>query len=146
LPDIDQPAAEMWHALPFGHTVAKVPDAILRHRGFSHSILGLAVFNFLIFLLLRTFPSYWGIDIEPVLVCTVIGYASHLLADSFTVEGIPLLYPWHHKFGIPPKPFEGVRIMTGEWFENLVLFPAINIILIVLIYFNWSNIKIFLLK
>jgi len=76
----------------------------------------------------------------------VISYASHLLADSFTVEGIPILYPWHRNFGIPPKPLEGIRIQTGEWFENLIIFPIINIALIVLVFGNWDNIKTILLK
>ena len=146
LPDIDQPAADLWHTLPFGHTVAQVPDAVLSHRGFSHSILGMAVFGFLIYLLLRMFPDYWGIDTRMVLIITMIGYASHLLADAFTVEGIPVFYPWRRNFGIPPKPFEGIRIATGEWFENLVLFPLVNIALIVVVIINWSNIKTTLLK
>jgi len=146
LPDIDQPVSDIWDSLPFGHTIGKVPGALLRHRHLSHSLLGLIVFNFLIFLILQTFPSYWGIDTTVVLTVMVISYASHLLADSFTVEGIPILYPWHRNFGIPPKPLEGIRIQTGEWFENLIIFPIINIALIVLVFGNWDNIKTILLK
>jgi membrane-bound metal-dependent hydrolase YbcI (DUF457 family) len=146
LPDIDQPAADIWDSLPFGHTIGKAPSVVLKHRQLSHSLLGIIIFNFLIFLVLRMFPSYWGIDIKPVLIATIIGYASHLLADSFTNEGIPILYPWHRNFGIPPKPFEGIRIATGEWFENLVIFPLISVALVVMVVINWSNIKHILLK
>jgi inner membrane protein len=146
LPDIDQPFGDIWDSLPFGHTVAKIPGTILKHRNLSHSLFGAVVFNSLVFLVLRMFPGYWGIDIKPVLIAVVIGYLSHLLADAFTVEGIPILYPWHRNFGIPPKPFEGIRIITGAWFENLVLFPLFNIALILIIIGNWSNIKLILLK
>lgn len=146
LPDIDQPMADIWDSLPFGHTIGKIPGAIIKHRHLSHSLLGLVVFNFLIFLILRTFPSYWGINTTLVLVSTIIAYASHLLADAFTVEGIPILYPWHRNFGLPPKPLDGIRIESGQWFENLVLFPAVTIALVVVIIANWHNIKLVLYK
>jgi hypothetical protein len=63
-----------------------------------------------------------------------------------TVEGIPLFWPWRKKFGIPPKPFDGIRIETGKWFENIVIFPLVDIILIILIYSNWSTIKSLIYK
>jgi membrane-bound metal-dependent hydrolase YbcI (DUF457 family) len=112
----------------------------------THSLLGTAIIGLVLFFIFKRFPSYWGINTLTVLFCTITGYLSHLLADSFTVQGIPLLWPAKWKFGIPPKPFEGARIMTGKWFENLIIFPAINITLILLILTKWSTIKLILFK
>jgi hypothetical protein len=59
-------------------------------------------------------------------------------ADMFTEEGVPLLFPLEYHFGIPPDPFQKVRIKTGRWFENLVVYPVVNIALFFVIwhYFN----------
>jgi len=95
---------------------------------------------------LRLMPGYWGIAIAPVLISSVIAYASHLLADAFTVDGIPFLWPWKRMLGIPPKPFDGIRIITGKWFENLVLFPLVDLLLIVLIAAYWQKIQSLILK
>jgi membrane-bound metal-dependent hydrolase YbcI (DUF457 family) len=82
----------------------------------------------------------------PVLIASSIAFASHLLSDAFTIQGIPILWPWKRNFGIPPKPFHGIRIQTGQWFENLVIFPLINIILLILIYANWQTLKLLVYK
>lgn len=146
LPDIDNAGADIWHTLPFGHTVGRIADPLLQHRNFSHSLAGLAVFGGLFYLVIKHIPNYWGISIEPVLITTLIAYASHLLADSITVEGIPLLWPWQRMLGIPPKPFDGIRIQTGKWFENLVIFTLANIALIILVVSFWQKIKSMIYK
>lgn len=146
LPDIDQPAAEIWHTLPFGHSIGKVVNKFLEHRNFSHSLLGFGLFALIIHLLLDSFPSYWAIDTNLVFLIFIISYGSHLLADMFTVEGIPLFFPYEKFMGLPPRPFEGVRIVTGKWFENLVLFPIVNITLIVFIISFWAKIHKILFK
>jgi membrane-bound metal-dependent hydrolase YbcI (DUF457 family) len=147
LPDLDKASAEIWHSLPIvGHTAGKVVDPFISHRNITHSIIGTALAGFLFYYLLIHFPPYWAIEIQTVFISFIIAYISHLLADSFTVEGIPLLWPVKWMAGIPPKPFEGVRIMTGKWFENLIIFPIINIVLLFLIVSNWSTIKLILFK
>jgi len=148
LPDIDQPASVIWDKIPIaGHVAGKVVEkATFGHRNLTHSLLGFAIIGGLLYWLLSSFPSYWGINIHILYISMMLSYAIHLLADSFTVQGIPLLWPWHRNFGIPPEPLEGIRIETGQWFENLVLFPVLNIALILLIIFNWSDIKMFLFK
>src|SRR6185437_7191357 len=48
-PDIDQPTAPLWRNLPVGHIVGKIVDkAMGGHRFLSHSLLGLAIFAFLV--------------------------------------------------------------------------------------------------
>lgn len=146
MPDADNAGADIWHTLPFGHTVGKITDPFLKHRNISHSLAGIVIYTIIMLVILRLMPFYWGISIIPVLTSSVVAYASHLLADAFTVEGIPFLWPWDRMLGIPPKPFDGIRIQTGEWFENLVIFPAINIALIIFIVSYWQKIKTLILK
>jgi membrane-bound metal-dependent hydrolase YbcI (DUF457 family) len=146
IPDADDASADIWESLPLGHTFGKITDPFLPHRGISHSLVGVALYAVILHYLLCLMPAYWGIYVLPVTISSTVAYASHLLADSFTVEGIPLLWPLKHKFGIPPKPFDGIRIQTGEWFENLIIFPIANIALIVLIIPYWQKIKSLILK
>ena len=143
LPDIDNGAAQIWHSIPFGvgHVAAKIVDPFLEHRNITHSLVGMALIGMGLFYLLGTFPIYWGINSHVVLISALAAYASYLLADSVTVEGIPLFWPIQWMIGIPPKPFDGIRIVTGKWFENLVVFPIVNIALIFLIVNNWQNIQ-----
>lgn len=145
VPDIDQPFSKIWDLIPFaGHTAGKIANTFLEHRNLTHSIIGFVAVGYLIHLLIFSFPNYWGINHTTLFFACLIAYLSHLLADMFTVEGIPLLFPYQAMMGIPPKPFEGIRIQTGKWFENLVIFPAINLILIVLLISDWSKIKLIL--
>lgn len=147
LPDLDQSAAELYDSVPFGHTIGKVTSKVgLGHRNLTHSILGVAIFGFFAFKLIGLFPEYWGIDKNFLFLAFIIAYLSHLIADSITTEGIPLLFPYHKMFGLPPKPLEGIRIMTGQWFENLIIFPLINVALIILIIEKWAIIKTIVLK
>jgi len=146
LPDIDQPAAKLWQDLPFGKTVGKISDPLLSHRNITHSLLGFCLVGIGIYFLTKSFPAYWGINTQVTFICFIISYAMHLVSDMFTDEGIPLLYPWHRRFGIPPKPLHGLRIKTGKWFENLVIFPIINIVTLVLIISSWDKIKQMLFK
>ncbi len=146
LPDIDQPAGKFWHFFPFGHTLGKISDPFLEHRNITHSILGAAIVSVGLTYIFKGFPSYWGIDTHVVTIAALSSYFSHLLADMFTNQGVPLLFPWHRFFGLPPKPFDGFRIATGKWFENLVIFPVINIILIIFVITNWSKLHSILFK
>jgi membrane-bound metal-dependent hydrolase YbcI (DUF457 family) len=146
LPDIDTSTGDIWHSLPFGHSVGKVAGSILQHRNITHSLLGFSFISWLVHLLFNLMPSYWGLNSGVLWIVFVVAYGSHLLADMLTVEGIPLLFPYGGMFGIPPKPFQGVRIVTGKWFENLVIFPAINLILIIMIISKWPEITTMITK
>ena len=141
LPDIDSPAGKIWSYLPFGRTAGELVNPFLRHRNITHSLLGVAIVGFGMHLLLSHVPSYWGIQTMTVWVCFMAAYGSHIVADMVTVEGVPLLFPYHHMFGIPPWPLEGLRIETGGWFENLIVFPSVNLILIGMLWVSWAAIQ-----
>lgn len=141
LPDFDQAGSDIWDSIPFGTIAGKITDPFIKHRNISHSIMGTVIVYLLVGLLLSYFPNYWGIDGRITQAATMIAYISHLVADMVTVEGIPLIFPYKRMFGIPPKPLDGLRIVTGKWFENLVIFPLVNIALIAIIWSNWDIIK-----
>ena len=146
LPDIDQPAGKIWHLMPFGDTVGKAANTFLQHRNITHSILGFGLISYGFYRLLLIAPDYWGINAHFVLIAFMLAYGGHLVADMITVEGIPLLFPYQKMFGFPPKPFDGLRILTGKWFENLIIFPLVNIVLIILVVTYWGAIKSILFK
>ncbi|HEY4160549.1 MAG TPA: metal-dependent hydrolase [Candidatus Saccharimonadales bacterium] len=124
-PDIDQPTAPLWRNLPEGHVVGKVFGKLLGgHRFISHSLLGLALFGWLCNLLLHFLhPLMPRVDTQLVWYAFLIGYASHLVMDTTTKEGVPWLLPIPVKFGLPP--LKKLRITTGKWVETCVVLPAL---------------------
>ena len=64
----------------------------------------------------------------------MIGFVSHLIADSLTVEGVPLFFPLKLNIGIPP--IKKLRIQTGNWIEKFIVFPAICLYLVWFVNLN----------
>src|SRR5579884_2079867 len=85
-PDIDQPTAPLWRNLPVGKIFGKVFDKLLGgHRFLTHSILGLALFGFVVHWLLVFFqPVMRNVNIGYVWWAFMIGMASHLIMDTLT--------------------------------------------------------------
>lgn len=137
-PDIDQPSSNFWQSIPLGKLGrAIVPKTLGGHRNLSHSLLGLL----LAYLLVQAVSSWLLTNAIPhqILVESFMaGYLAHLVADSITVLGIPLLWPFGGGFGFPPHPFHGARIVTGKWFENLVVFPLSLVGLVYLLFIHQS--------
>jgi inner membrane protein len=124
LPDIDQASNKLWDLLPFGDTFAKYFNkAFLNHRGLTHSIVGFILIDKIARWLLPMILNGLYIDIFTVYVALMVGYISHLIADSLTEEGLPLLFPLKYKFGFPP--IKSWRIKTGGWFENIIVTPLL---------------------
>jgi inner membrane protein len=124
-PDTDQPTAPFWRNLPEGHFVGRAYARLLGgHRFISHSLVGFALFGFLSKLLLQFLhPIMPRVDIHFVWVAFLLGYASHLVMDSFTKEGVPWLLPIPFKFGFPP--LRRLRITTGKAGETLMALPLL---------------------
>jgi len=138
-PDLDTPSGELWHKVPAGSLVSRIinPVFIGGHRHLSHSLIGFGLLAFLFWLLLKLIiPSFPLIhNFEPMIILSfALGYASHLFADMFTEMGVPLLFPLDYHFGIPPDPLGKIRIKTGRWFENLIIYPLVSIALLVVVY------------
>ncbi len=129
IPDMDQGGNRLWDLLPAGDRVGRILRRIFyKHRTLTHSLVGgYLIYRILEWALIKFLnPAF--MDPQIILVSIMIGYASHLLADSFTEEGVPLLFPINLSFGIPP--FKSLRIKTGKWFENIVIYPAVWVYLI----------------
>lgn len=92
------------------------------HRGVTHSLLALGL---LIALgELPFFPWHWlhlGLLIG-------WGYASHLVADALTKQGVPFLWPLDRHFGFPPSRL--LRLTTGQWTEY-TLVAALTVLCLV---------------
>jgi membrane-bound metal-dependent hydrolase YbcI (DUF457 family) len=148
LPDIDSPAGKIYTYVPLGsgHDVERLVNPFLKHRNLTHSLLGFIIVTLLFHRGLEHLPTYWGIDAHKVFIAGAVAYASHLLADSVTVEGIPVLFPYPKMYGFPPHPFQGLRIETGKWFENFIVYPAVNIALGAMILTRWGEIRAILFK
>jgi len=82
-------------------------------------LFGFAVRAFLAFLQ----PLLGQTDLGIVWWAFMIGMISHLVLDSFTKEGIPLLLPLPISFGIPP--IRRLRMVTGKKLEKLFVFPGL---------------------
>lgn len=124
-PDIDQPTAPLWRNLPAGKVFGKGFDRLTGgHRFLTHSLLGLALFGFLVHLLLGFLhPLMPHVNAGYVWWAFMIGMASHLVMDTLTKEGVPWLLPIPMKFGLPPiKEF---RVTTGKAVEHFIVFPLL---------------------
>ena len=135
IPDMDQAGNRLWDLLPAGDTLGKYFRRVFyKHRTITHSILG-------VFLLYKGFgwllPKLLNstfVDPSLIFASLMVGYISHLIADIFTKDGLPLLFPFKFEFGIPP--ISKLRITTGSWFENFVVLPGIAVYIIWFIGIN----------
>lgn len=133
VPDMDQATNRLWDLLPAGNLVGKVfRHLMLEHRTISHSVLGIFIFfKILVFLIPKLFnPAY--VDSNLVIASLMIGILSHLIADSFTKEGIPLFFPLKITVGFPP--IKALRIASGKIIETIFIFPGVLCYIFWLIY------------
>src|SRR5947207_7405477 len=103
-PDIDQPTAPFWRNLPLGKIFGKTFDKLIGgHRFLTHSILGMAIFGFLVLGLLNFLhPIMPHVEVHIVWYAFMVGMLSHLILDTFTKEGVPWLLPLPWNIGLPP--------------------------------------------
>lgn len=137
-PDIDQPTGVLWRKLPIGTLYSRLFTPFLGgHRFLSHSIAGFCLFAFLSHYLLQLIGTILLVDMNIVWWSFLIGYASHLLMDSITREGVPWLFPVPYHFGFPPFAF--LRMKTGGFIEKVIIFPGLLIINGLLIYTHYNT-------
>ncbi len=126
LPDLDHESSTATHHLWGGGLANTVLGGALRrllggHRGVTHSALAIAAVGVLTSLLLGN-PVGWsgllGSRWADVGLALTLGYASHILGDLLTREGVPLWWPWSAKrVGIGARAW---RFRTGEPLEYVV--------------------------
>ncbi len=142
-------------AVFLGMAGAVVPDyadlhsdlrRVLRHRGFSHSILFSAAIAGLVYLILgaltRVDDPRFRLQADltmPLLVAFVLGVASHLLLDAATPSGIrPLLPISQFRLHILPP---GLRIPTGSTRDGMVQRAASLVVTLGLLYFVYERVR-----
>lgn len=86
LPDIDHPESVIGRRV----RIISVPLAsIFGHRGFTHSLLAVA--------LIGAIAVHLTLQGQSLLLPICVGYLSHLLGDALSASGVPLLHPWSRK-------------------------------------------------
>lgn len=144
MPDMDQATNRLWDLLPAGNIVGKVLRRLmLSHRTVSHSLLGIFILNLILKKIIPLLFNPNFVDTNVVIVSILSGFVSHLLADSITKEGIPLFFPIKWKIGFPPFAF--LRISTGKFVENFIIFPG-TLVYILWLAFNKREIFLSLVK
>lgn len=101
LPDIDTSTSIISSMLPFrGWPLCKI-----RHRGFTHSLLGALFVAGL---------AFWLLQMPNIFIGLVVGYISHILADMVTPSGVQLLWPKRKRFRF------GFNVTTGSTAEYCI--------------------------
>ena len=137
-PDLDQPTAEFYQELPAGSIFGRLLSPLLgSHRLLSHSFIGLAIFSYLLHLLLIYLSQIILIDMSLVWWSFILGYLSHLIADSFTKVGVPWFFPIPLRIGFPP--IKWLRITTGKFMEKIIIYPALFALNGYLIYLHYPK-------
>jgi membrane-bound metal-dependent hydrolase YbcI (DUF457 family) len=135
IPDIDSASNRLWDLLPAGDLLGRIFSKIFyKHRTITHSLLGAGLIYFFLTWLLPKFIHPQFVDIDIIVAATMIGYLSHLLADSLTKDGLPLFFPINLDIGLPP--IKALRIKTGGWIEKSVIYPGT---IAFLIWFAFSH-------
>ena len=97
--------------------ISTITNKFFGHRGFLHSPMLAALIFFLLSRRLQGEIIYIGQSF-------VFGLIGHLLLDSLTTGGIPLMYPFSR------KRFRILKIKTGSKIEPIVLTIAISLLAI----------------
>ena len=115
-PDIDLPASTIGKRFK----LLSVPlSRVLRHRGFIHTPLNMALTSILLyFVMLKFAPAYAFVTA----MSFTMGFGMHLLQDMCTTRGIMLLYPYKKFFAL-------THFDSKHWIHFFIT------ILIYLIYF-----------
>lgn len=125
-PDLDKTTSSLWNKIRGGKILAVILSPLLGgHRLISHSLVGLGLAGLIFHFCLQACAQVLIVDASVVWWSFMIGYASHLLVDSFTKEGLPLLFPFSWSFGMPP--WSRLRITTGAMVEKSLVYPGLMI-------------------
>lgn len=100
-PDIDQRTSRAGSAAPLASWLIQ---HIFGHRTLFHSPL--------LYLVAYTSACVFWPQYSFYVEAFVLGAASHLLLDMFNSKGVPLLYPWPHRFHIAAFALDGLGELT----------------------------------
>lgn len=119
LPDIDSPKSSLGRLLPF---ISAPIERRWGHRTVTHCLLALGGLGLLLLPLAFLRPACYS--------ALLIGYLSHLLADSATKSGVPLLHPLPGLYVMPGN--DRYRVLTGSLQEGMLL--VVLLLLLALVF------------
>jgi len=85
LPDIDEKESSISNKFP---GLSKIATSISKHRGIFHSIWPLVILAIIVYVIHNQIADF-------LLIGLTVGYASHLVGDSITKQGIMPFHPLH---------------------------------------------------
>lgn len=130
LPDIDSPHSKLGRKVPI---LPKLLTITVGHRGLLHSVPGVIIVS----LLMASVAKMFLVNPFPGLLLLVMtGYLSHIVMDTFTNSGCPLLWPLPVHIRVP-------LVHTGSLAEKLIIFPATGVLFA---WLAWPVIKDAFLK
>lgn len=94
IPDIDHPNSHLGKKL---NIFSIGINTLYGHRGLTHSPLFALILSIILIFLSSFFYGVPQLLYSQFVIGISVGYFSHLLLDSLTISGIPLLYPLSHK-------------------------------------------------
>ncbi len=106
LPDIDTAASTLGKIFPF---ISKPIERRFGHRTLTHSLM------MIIILAIAGIPLL--ILNQDVYICSIVGYATHPLLDTATINGVKLFYPFSRVKCVFPMEMnhpQSYRIQTGS--------------------------------
>jgi inner membrane protein len=137
-PDIDQPTSDLWDNFRGGPLVSKFVCRFLGgHRHISHSIVGVILIGAVSAYVLKAISGIVLLDMQIIWIAFMVGVLSHIVFDMPTKEGVPLFWPMMTMIGIPP--IRHLRIRSGHWVENLLIFPGLLLLNGYLIYSHYGK-------
>jgi inner membrane protein len=144
-PDIDQPTAGFWNKIPAGSIFGHIINPLLgHHRMVSHSLVGMTIAGWGLKYLLAYMHTFLLVDMTVVWWAFMLGYASHLVMDSLTKEGVPWFFPIPVRLGF--SPIKKFRVTTGGLVETIIVFPSLLAINGYLIYINYGKFIMFVTR
>ncbi len=118
LPDVDSPRSSIGRVMPF----ASIPiERRWGHRTITHSLLCMLALSVVTLPLLAWQSACYA--------AILLGYMSHLIADSATKSGVPLFYP-HPAVCVFPGSAR-YRVKTGSLMGEGVVFVVVIVLLMV---------------
>ena len=105
------------------------------HRGVMHSLFFVAILGGISFVL-----HYFYGGAPLLYIAFHVGYVSHILTDSLTPSGTPILYPWKKKICFLPKQ---IAIRTGSMYDYGFLAAVLIISLILFKLGFFSSFQVF---
>lgn len=103
-PDLDHPQGALSRRVGL---VAAPIRLFVRHRGATHSLGAL--------LLAMTAALILPVNLRAYGMAAALGYASHILLDMLTVQGVPLLWPKRGRVSV-------LGLTTGGLVESAILY------------------------